>query len=236
MSAARAAARNKPVLVVKAGPLGTGPAAAASHTGALAGSDLVFDAAIRRAGMLRVDTLQELFMAAETLARWRDNRAQRLNGDHRDQRRRRRRDGRRRSGRLRRAGTGATAARARSRLDVRSAGELVGRNPVDIIGDAPVERYVRTFEALLDRARRPGTLLFVHAPTAIVPATDIARALVPVAAGRPRPRGRLLAGRPGRGRGAQVFHAAGIACLRHARAGRAGLRDAGHLPAQPGAC
>ena len=62
MSAARAAARNKPVIVVKAG---RAPAAArkaaASHTGALAGSDVVFDAAIRRAGMLRVDTLQELF-------------------------------------------------------------------------------------------------------------------------------------------------------------------------------
>ena len=61
MSAARAAARNKPVLVVKAGRSPQGQAAAASHTGALAGSDLVYDAAIRRAGMLRVDTLQDLF-------------------------------------------------------------------------------------------------------------------------------------------------------------------------------
>ena len=64
MSAARAAARNKPVIVVKAGRAGNGVKAAASHTGALAGSDIVFDAAIRRAGMLRVDTLQDLFMAA----------------------------------------------------------------------------------------------------------------------------------------------------------------------------
>ena len=70
MSAARAAARNKPVIVVKAGRAGNGVQAAASHTGALAGSDIVFDAAIRRAGMLRVDTLQDLFMAAETLARF----------------------------------------------------------------------------------------------------------------------------------------------------------------------
>ena len=70
MSAARAAARNKPVIVVKAGRAGKGVKAAASHTGALAGSDIVFDAAIRRAGMLRVDTLQDLFMAAETLARY----------------------------------------------------------------------------------------------------------------------------------------------------------------------
>ena len=74
MSAARAAARNKPVIVVKAGRAGSGVKAAASHTGAMAGSDIVFDAAIRRAGMLRVDTLQDLFMAAETLARFGRNR------------------------------------------------------------------------------------------------------------------------------------------------------------------
>jgi acetyltransferase len=56
MSAARAAARNKPVIVIKAGRSAQGQRAAASHTGALAGSDAVYDAAIARAGMLRVDT------------------------------------------------------------------------------------------------------------------------------------------------------------------------------------
>ena len=55
MSAARAAARNKPVIVVKAGRASNGLKAAASHSGALAGSDTVFDAALRHAGMLRVD-------------------------------------------------------------------------------------------------------------------------------------------------------------------------------------
>ena len=68
MSAARAAARNKPVIVVKSGRSAQGQRAAASHTGALAGSDIVYDAAIARAGMLRVDTMQQLFLAAETLA------------------------------------------------------------------------------------------------------------------------------------------------------------------------
>lgn len=72
MSAARAAARNKPVIVVKSGRSAAGQRAAASHTGALAGSDAVFDAAFARAGMLRVDTLHELFLAAETLSRFRD--------------------------------------------------------------------------------------------------------------------------------------------------------------------
>ena len=69
MSAARAAARNKPVLLVKAGRAPEGAKAAASHTGALAGSDAVFDAAVRRAGMLRMATLTDLFAAAETLSR-----------------------------------------------------------------------------------------------------------------------------------------------------------------------
>src|SRR5437899_2232836 len=69
MSAARAASRNKPVIVVKSGRRPEGAKAAASHTGALAGSDTVFDAAARRAGMLRVPTLDALFDAAETLAR-----------------------------------------------------------------------------------------------------------------------------------------------------------------------
>src|SRR6202011_2955643 len=67
-SAARAAARAKPVLVLKAGHSAAGAKAAASHTGMLAGSDAVHEAAFRRAGMLRVDTMAELFDAAETLA------------------------------------------------------------------------------------------------------------------------------------------------------------------------
>jgi acetyltransferase len=71
MSAARAAARNKPVIVVKAGRMAEGAKAAASHTGALAGSDAVYDAAIRRAGMLRVGSTEDLFDAVETLARTR---------------------------------------------------------------------------------------------------------------------------------------------------------------------
>ena len=68
MSAARIAARTKPVIVVKAGRSAAGAKAAATHTGALAGADLVYDAAFRRAGMLRVDDLRDLFDAAATLA------------------------------------------------------------------------------------------------------------------------------------------------------------------------
>ena len=69
MSAARAAARAKPVVVIKSGRHAQGARAAATHTGALAGSDAVYEAAFRRAGLLRVFDLDELFAAAETLGR-----------------------------------------------------------------------------------------------------------------------------------------------------------------------
>ncbi|NKD54280.1 MULTISPECIES: bifunctional acetate--CoA ligase family protein/GNAT family N-acetyltransferase [unclassified Haematospirillum] len=68
MSAARSAARNKPVLVIKAGRHPAVQSATVSHTGALAGNDDVYEAAIRRAGMLRVYDIEELFSATETLA------------------------------------------------------------------------------------------------------------------------------------------------------------------------
>src|SRR3546814_17112178 len=70
MSAARIAARNKPVIVIKGGRHAEGARAAASHTGALAGVDAVYDAVFARAGMPRVYSLEELFGAAETLANY----------------------------------------------------------------------------------------------------------------------------------------------------------------------
>ncbi len=177
MSAARAAARNKPVIVVKAGRSLQGQLAAASHTGALAGSDLVFDAALARAGMLRVNTLQELFLAAETLSRFRTNTSDNLtiltNG----------------------GGAGVMAADAAAHAGVKltelSATTLKKLdavlppnwshgNPVDIIGDAPVTRYEQALKVLNDDPAI-GAVLFIHAPTAIVPSADIARALVPLA-------------------------------------------------------
>ncbi len=68
LSAARAAARSKPVVVIKAGRHAAGARAARSHTGALAGVDAVYDCAFRRAGLLRVADLDEMFAAAETLS------------------------------------------------------------------------------------------------------------------------------------------------------------------------
>lgn len=68
ISGLRVAARLKPVIVVKSGRNEIGSRAAVSHTAALVGSDLVFDAAIRRAGAVRVTTVAQLFSAAQTLA------------------------------------------------------------------------------------------------------------------------------------------------------------------------
>ena len=180
MSAARAAARNKPVIIVKAGRSPKGQQAAASHTGAMAGSDMVYEAAIARAGMLRVNSLQELFLAAETLTRFRTNTSDTItvltNG----------------------GGVGVMAADAAASvgvtlLDLSDATQqkLIAvlpanwshGNPVDIIGDAPVTRYVDAMQILNDDAA-VGAVLFIHAPTAIVPSADIARALVPLAASK----------------------------------------------------
>jgi acetyltransferase len=69
LSAARAVVLSKPIIVIKAGRTEAAAKAAASHTGSLAGSDEVFDAAMRRAGVLRVDTIGELFDVAEVLAK-----------------------------------------------------------------------------------------------------------------------------------------------------------------------
>jgi acetyltransferase len=183
MSAARAAARNKPVIVVKSGRAPAGARAAASHTGALAGSDLVFDAAVRRAGMLRVDTLEDLFDAAETLTHARALVGERLailtNG----------------------GGAGVLAADAVSlrggTLAALSAETIAALdrclpttwsrgNPVDIVGDAPVRRYEDALRILV-AAPEIDAVLFVHAPTALVPALEIANACLPLAAGHVKP-------------------------------------------------
>lgn len=174
MSAARAAARSKPVIVVKAGRFAESAAAATSHTGALAGTDAVYDAAFRRAGMLRVYELSELFDAAETLGRTAHPGGDRLtiltNG----------------------GGLGVMATDAL----MEQGGQLAvlpdeairelnavlpatwsGANPVDIIGDAPQARYAKALEILLESDHQDA-ILVLNAPTAIASSLDAARAVV----------------------------------------------------------
>jgi len=68
MSAARGFARTKPIIVVKSGRFSESAKAAASHTGALAGEDAIYDSAFRRAGVVRVDEIEDLFSCSSTLA------------------------------------------------------------------------------------------------------------------------------------------------------------------------
>ncbi len=67
ISSARAFTRRKPIIILKSGTSQEGAQAAQSHTGNLAGNDVAYDAAFRRAGILRVNTIEELFDMAQTL-------------------------------------------------------------------------------------------------------------------------------------------------------------------------
>jgi acetyltransferase len=177
MSAARAAARSKPTLILKSGRAPEGARAAASHTGALAGADDVYDAAIRRAGMLRVLSTEDLFGAVETLARAHPLCGERLailtNG----------------------GGPGVMATDelvcsggslatlspvTLARLDELLPATWSHANPIDIIGDAPASRYAGALKVLLHDTGSDA-ILFIHAPTAIVSSLEIASALVPLA-------------------------------------------------------
>ena len=174
MSAARRAGRVKPIIVIKGGRAEEGARAAASHTGALAGSDIVYDAAFRRAGMLRVNDVEELFDAAATLARMAPQRGDRLviisNG-------------------------GGVAVLATDRL-IEEGGHLarlgpdtIGKlnavlpstwshaNPVDLIGDADAGRYAAAIEILLNDLD-VDALLVAYCPTMTVSSLEAAKGLL----------------------------------------------------------
>jgi acetyltransferase len=176
MSAARAAARTKPVVVIKAGRHSEGAAAARTHTGALASSDAVYDAAFRRAGLVRVLDLDELFDAAETLGHLRPFNGNRLailtNG----------------------GGIGVLAVDRLVDLGGKLASlspatfETLDRtlppiwskaNPVDIAGDADASRYATALEALLADNSNDAVLV-MNVPTALASAADAAASVVEV--------------------------------------------------------
>jgi acetyltransferase len=174
MSAARAAARMKPVVVVKGGRHVEGARAAASHTGALAGADEVYDAAFARAGMLRVMDMQALFDSVETLAMSRPFHGDRLailtNGGGMgvlatdvliD-----------RKGRL-----AELAPETIARLDQVLPRTWSRGNPVDIIGDAPPGRYADALKALIED-KGVDALLVLNCPTAVASSTEAARTVV----------------------------------------------------------
>ena len=188
MSAARAAARIKPVVVVKSGRMAQGAKAAATHTGALAGSDAVYDAAFRRAGILRVSDLRELFDCAETLGRVESPPGKRLailtNGGG---------IGVLAVDRLVELGgiPAAITPVMREKLDGVLPPTWSGSNPVDIVGDADPARYAAALEVLLADASNDA-ILVMNVQTAIASANDIAATVTDVV-GKYRQRHRGLA-------------------------------------------
>ena len=185
LSAARAASRSKPVIVMKSGRTPAGAQAALAHTGAPAGDDDAFDAAIRRAGMLRVHSVAELFAAAEALAR------------------------RRVASRSRLAiltNAGGPAVIAADALAARG-GELAGP-PVDLGADASAPRYAEALRAALS-ASSEETLLLLHGPSGAVTPQAVAEACKDDARESGRVLGCWMGGERAR-RGATVLRAAGV--------------------------
>ncbi|MCP4936809.1 MAG: bifunctional acetate--CoA ligase family protein/GNAT family N-acetyltransferase [bacterium] len=173
ISALRIAARLKPVIVLKAGRHNQSAQAAHTHTGALIGSDVVFDAALERAGAVRVETFGQLFAAAEILSANSRSKGKRLgiitNG----------------------GGAGVLAADSAEdlRLDLpppsvstkNALDEILppfwsGSNPVDILGDAQPERFEAAVKICVKDPNFDG-LLVMLTPQAMTDAEETARAI-----------------------------------------------------------
>jgi len=178
VSAARSASRNKPILVIKSG---RSPAAQRLlHVNA--GMDPAWDAAIQRAGLLRVQDTHELFSAVETLSHMRPLRGERLmiisNGaapaalalDELWLR----------NGKLATLGE-ETLSRLREALP----GSVVADNPLDLRDDASSERYITALTILLDSADYDA-LLVIHSPSAVAPGSESALALIDALKKHPR--------------------------------------------------
>ncbi len=183
MSGLRVAARLKPVIVVKSGRNEAGTRAAVSHTGALVGADHVFDAAIQRAGAVRVHSVNELFAAAQLLASGTRVEGPRLaivtNG----------------------GGPGVMAADRAADLGVpmaelgaatiRKLNETLPTHwshsdPVDILGDAGPDRYRRTTDIVLADKNVDGILTLLT-PQAMTDPTACADAVIEVARNYKKP-------------------------------------------------
>jgi acetyltransferase len=174
ISAAREVALTKPIVVIKTGRTDAAAKASASHTGTLAGSDDVLDAAFRRCGVLRVDRISELFDIAEVTAK-----------------QRRRPQGPRLTIITNAGGPGVLATDAL----ISTGGELAALseetisaldevlpthwshgNPVDILGDADPQRYTKALEAAVKDTNSDG-LLVILTPQAMTDPTQIAEQL-----------------------------------------------------------
>ncbi|OCQ99131.1 acetyl CoA synthetase subunit alpha [Nostoc sp. MBR 210] len=177
ISAAREVALTKPIIVIKAGRTEAAAKAAASHTGALAGSDAVLDAAFRRCGVLRVNSISDLFDVAEVLAKQPRPKGPRL------------------TILTNAGGPGVLATDAL----IEAGGELATispdaiaafdkilpthwshNNPIDILGDADPQRYTQALEIAATDPNSDG-LLVILTPQAMTDPTQTAEQLKPYA-------------------------------------------------------
>ena len=176
MSALRAAARCKPVLLIKVGKHPAGRKAVLSHTGALVGADDVFDAALRRAGVIRLANVGQMFAAASALFSHFRPRGKRLaiitNG----------------------GGPGVMAAdyaedigiplaqldpAALARLNGLLPGTWSKSNPIDILGDADPARYGAALQACIEDENVDGVLAILT-PQAMTDPTQAARTMIEI--------------------------------------------------------
>ncbi|NWF86908.1 GNAT family N-acetyltransferase [Candidatus Bathyarchaeota archaeon] len=174
MSAARHFARTKPIIVVKAGKYSESAKAAASHTGSLTGEDMVYDAAFKRAGIVRVDEISDLFNCAEALGIQPMPKGPNLaiitNA----------------------GGPGVMATDALiakegklaklSQKTMETIDSILPHywskgNPIDILGDAKAERYKAVVEACLNDENVDG-ILIIYTPQAVAEPVEIAKAIV----------------------------------------------------------
>ncbi len=183
LSAARAVALNKPILVIKAGRTAAAAKAAASHTGSLTGSDDVLDAAFQRAGVLRVNSISEIFYISEVLAKQPRPKGPRL------------------TILTNAGGPGVLATDAL----IAAGGELTEispetiatynnflpdawshNNPVDILGDAEPDRYAKALE-IASQDKNTDGMLVILTPQGMTNPTAVAEQLAPYAklAGKP---------------------------------------------------
>jgi acetyltransferase len=183
LSAAREVAMSKPIIVIKAGRSEAASKAATSHTGALTGSDEVFDAALRRCGVLRVQSISDIFYMAEVLSKQPRPRGPRLVI-------------------VTNAGGPAVLATdalieegaqlallsdsSRQALDSFLPSHWSHGNPIDVLGDADPERYARAIEIAIKDPQNDG-LLAILAPQGMTDPAGVAERLKPYASGHGKP-------------------------------------------------
>ncbi|MCL4502018.1 MAG: bifunctional acetate--CoA ligase family protein/GNAT family N-acetyltransferase [Deltaproteobacteria bacterium] len=206
LSAARSVSRVKPIIVIKAGRSPAGASASVSHTGSLSREDSAYDAAFRRAGIIRVDTIGQLFDCAEALGKTTRPVGNSLgivtNG----------------------GGIGVMAVDALSRWNIEPA--ILGpesvakleeflpefcsrRNPMDISGDATPERHARAVRVCMEAPELSG-LAIMLSPQPGIDAAAVARAIVPEVKGKARPVFAVWMGGPEVAEGVQILNEAGI--------------------------